>query len=172
MICLDGMLKMSFPNCWVSWIQACLLRPNILFSLIDNRLSELDHMEVSAMVILCPPYLFILIFQNLISILNKAMDVNMILQRDSRLSLNCNHLMCADDLILVIKATRRVTWNCNLCLSIYARLTAQNPNFAKYSIYYPSWINKKPSNSIASILRFKVASFHFNYLGVLILLEE
>lgn len=96
------------------------------------------------------------------------MAMDMIPGCDSRLSLNFNHLMHANDLILVTKASRLVARNCSLCLSIYAHLTSQFSTSAKLAVYFPSWINWKLAKSISSIMNFKIGSFPLTYLRVLI----
>lgn len=83
---------------------------------------------------------------------------------DTILSLNFNHLMYADDLLLVTKSNRKVAQNCKLCLSIYSRLTGRKPNFPKSAVYFPSCLNKKVCKSISSILNFKIGNFTFTYL--------
>lgn len=83
----------------------------------------------------------------------------MILGFELRLSLNFNHLIYADDLLLVTKCNRKVAWNYNLCISIYSRLTNQQPNFTKLVVYFLSWLNKKVCKKISSILNFKINNF-------------
>lgn len=92
-------------------------------------------------------------------ILHKVLDLNMILGFELRLSLNFNHLIYADDLLLVTKCNRKVAWNYNLCISIYSRLTNQQPNFTKLVVYFLSWLNKKKKKKISSILNFKIGNF-------------
>lgn len=76
--------------------------------------------------------------------------------------------MYADDLILVTKANRQTTRNCNLFSSIYARLTCQHLNVLKFAVYYPSWFNKRMVSSINSILGLKCGTFPFTYLGAMV----
>lgn len=76
--------------------------------------------------------------------------------------------MYIDDLILVTNASRKTTWNINLCLSIYRQFTSQHPNSNKSKIFFPSWFNKRIAKSIFSIMNFKTGSFPFIYLGILI----
>lgn len=52
--------------------------------------------------------LFILVSQNLTTILNKALHLDMIHSFNENLSKNFNHLMFTDDLILVTKASRKM----------------------------------------------------------------
>lgn len=82
------------------------------------------------------------------------------------LSHNFNHLMFADDLILVTNASRLSARNIRLCLNIYQHLTGQKPNLLKSEIFFPSWCNKKISLAISRILGIKVGSFPFTYLGI------
>lgn len=81
---------------------------------------------------------------------------------------NFNHLMYADDLVLITHATRAAAKNINLCLSTYSSLTGQHPNLSKSQIFFSSWFNKHVTKRIRSILNLKPASFPFTYLGILI----
>lgn len=81
---------------------------------------------------------------------------------------NFNHLMYADDLILITQATRTVSRTINSCLSIYSSLTDQRPNLSKSQVFFPSWFNKHVLKRICSIIKLKPASFPFTYLDVLI----
>lgn len=109
-----------------------------------------------------------MVSQNLTSILNIALHRNLIHGFETRLTNNFNHLMYADDLVLISQATRKTARNIKLCLSIYALLNGQHSNLLKSTVYLPSWFNKRVSKSICSILSFTHASFPFTYLGVLI----
>ena len=74
--------------------------------------------------------------------------------------------MFADDLLIVTSATRRSANNILLCLNLYLGLTGQKSNLNKSAIYLPSWCNRRLANSIARILKIKLDSFPFLYLGV------
>lgn len=93
--------------------------------------------------------------------LNKAKDLNLILGFCKDLNYDFNHLMYADDLILVTSATRRAARNIQLCMSIYYSLSGQKPNNAKSEIFFPVWLNKDlPTSSIKFLISGKVPSFH------------
>ncbi|XP_039123400.1 uncharacterized protein LOC120260021 [Dioscorea cayenensis subsp. rotundata] len=111
------------------------------------------------------PLLFLLATQNLSAILNHALYTNLLSSFDPNLPRNINHLMFADDLILVTKASRRSARNMLFCLNLYASISGQHPNLLKSAIYFPSWFNKRVSKSIASILGMKLGNFPFTYLG-------
>lgn len=113
-------------------------------------------------------YLFILISQNLSSMLNFALRQNMIPGFNQNLNHNFNHLMYADDLILITRANRNTARNIKLCLNIYRKLTGQFPNSSKSAIYFPSWFNLRVFASICSILAFPSANFPITYLGILV----
>ena len=98
--------------------------------------------------------------------LNHAMRLNMVPGFDHRLTSNLNHLMFADDLIIITRASRRAARNCRLCLDIYKKLTVQQSNLDKSSLHLSSWCNKKVGNAIRDILGIKVGFFPFKYLGV------
>lgn len=165
---LATLTKMKFPGRWINWIKVCISK--VSFALLINkspsnwfnstrRLRQRDPIS---------PYLFILIVQNLTSMLNFAMANNMIPGFNSGLSNNFNHLMYVDNLILITQASRKISRNVKLCLSIYGILTGQKLNNSKSEIIFPSRFNMRLKNSISRILGYKVGSFSFNYLGILI----
>lgn len=79
-----------------------------------------------------------------------------------------NHLIYADDLILVTSASRRASRTINLCLARYSYLTGQRPDLNKFQIFPPHWCNKFIQNKICSILNLCSAVYPFKYLGILI----
>ncbi|XP_039136968.1 uncharacterized protein LOC120274488 [Dioscorea cayenensis subsp. rotundata] len=165
---LATLTKMNFPDKWVSWISACLCSSS--FSILINGVPS-PWFSSSRGVRQGDPissYLFILVAQNFSSMMNFALRNNFIPGFDCNLRLNFNHLLFADDLILITKATRSVARNINLCLSIYSQLTGQYPNHTKSQIFFPSWFNQRVTNSICSILRLPQTSFPLRYLGILI----
>lgn len=159
---------MNFPSVWISWIRTCISSSSFSF-LINVQHSSWIHSTcgfrqgdpISS-------YLFILVSQILTTKLNYALNRNYIPSFDSTLNINFNHLMYADDLILISHASRCVARNFNLCLSMYDKLTGQHSNFNKLAVYLPTWFNRRVAKSICSILNFNQASFPISYLGVLI----
>lgn len=113
-------------------------------------------------------YLFILVAQNLSSMMNLALKINLIPGFNCNLRSNFNHLMFADNFVLITSITRSAARNINFCLKIYSRLTSQYPNHSKSQIFLPSWFNKRVTTNICSILRLSPASFPLSYLGILI----
>lgn len=97
-------------------------------------------------------YLFILISQNLTTILNYAMRIHMILWFISRLNYNFNHLMYVADLIIIIKNSRKVVGHYRTNTSIYTSLTIQIPNNLKSTVYLPKWFNNRVAKSIVAFL--------------------
>lgn len=89
-------------------------------------------------------------------------------QVDSRLINNFNNLMYEDDLILITKASRSVVRNIKFFLSVHSKLTGQNPNSSKSTVYFPSWFNKRLVSWMSNVLSFNVWSFPFTYLGITI----
>lgn len=73
-------------------------------------------------------YLFIIVAQNLTTLLNFVMRIHMIPSFNHALRNNFNHLMYADNLILITQATRKSARNINLCFNIYKRLAGQCAN--------------------------------------------
>lgn len=114
------------------------------------------------------PYLFILVAQNFSSIMNRALSMNMIPGFDCNLRSNFNHLLFADDLILITRATRSVARNIIVCLAVYSRLTGQCANLSKSQVFLPSWFNSRVASSICSILDLPLSTFPLLYLGILI----
>lgn len=160
--------RMNFPAHWINWIKVCF--STVSFAIMINKsptnwfsssrgLRQGDPLS---------PYLFILVAQNLTSMLNFLMANNMIPGFNSDLHRNFNHLMYADDLILITQASRKISRNIKLCLAIYGRLTGQKVNNAKFEIMFPTRFNHRLKKSISNILGYKVGSFPFNYLGILI----
>lgn len=92
--------------------------------------------------------LFFVVTQNLSAILNQPLRTNFLYGFDDTLSRNVNHLMLANDLILIKKASCQSARNVIFCLNLYANISRQNPNLLKSAIYFPSWI--------ASILGIKI----------------
>lgn len=182
MTCL---VRMSFLPQYIKWVfllfgflgfrHACILL-RFPFLLIGNqavmrkKIQEKIPLSMPLFDISVTPlsFLFILTSENLIAILNKAMGMDMIPRLDQRQNLNFNCLMYANDLILVSKATRKIDRNCNLYLSIYSKLTGQHPNYSKSVVLFPSWVSKWFVKSIFSILNFRIGSFPFTYVGVMI----
>ncbi|XP_039119935.1 uncharacterized protein LOC120256290 [Dioscorea cayenensis subsp. rotundata] len=124
--------------------------------------------EVFVKAIPFSSHLFILVTQVHTSMLNTGLVNCMIPGFNPNLNHNFNHLMFADDLILVTQASRRAARGINQCLNVYGFLTGQRPNFAKSHIFFPTWCNKHVSSRIRAILNLTQASFPFKYLGILI----
>lgn len=128
---LATMTKMHFPPRWISWIKGCL--SSVSLSIIINGQPTAWFLSSRGVRQGDPisPYLFILVSQNLTAMLNYALRNNMIPGFSCGLRQNFNHLMYADDLILVTIASRKVARFVKLCLQIYGQLTGQVANSAK-----------------------------------------
>lgn len=163
---LATLAKMNFLNIWISWIKTCI--GSSTFSFLINSFPT-PWISASRGIRQGDPlssYLFILVSQNLTYLLNFSLHNDLIPGFNSNLHNDFNHLMYADDLILVSRATRSCARNIHLCLSIYVNLTGERPNDYKSKIFFPSWFNKRVASSICAILCFSPASFPFIYLGV------
>ncbi|XP_039129019.1 uncharacterized protein LOC120265197 [Dioscorea cayenensis subsp. rotundata] len=163
---LATLYRMNFPSRWISWIKACISSAS--FSFLINRQPS-PWIKSSRGLRQGDPlssYLFIIVAQNLTALLNFSLRQNMIPGFNLDLNRNFNHLMYADDLILVTHATRKTARNINLCFSIYDRLTSQRANKSKSDIYFPSRFNHRLRLSICRILGFTTGSFPFTYLGI------
>ena len=102
------------------------------------------------------PFLFLLVSQNLIALLNYALNLNLILGFAHGLRVNFNYLTFADGLMIITMASISVSKNSKLCLDIYMKLTSRSPNNLKSTIFLHSWCNKKPASAIKHILNMDV----------------
>ncbi|XP_039130816.1 uncharacterized protein LOC120267185 [Dioscorea cayenensis subsp. rotundata] len=87
---------------------------------------------------------------------------------DMRLRSNFNHLMFADDLVIITQMSRKAARSIKICLDFYGKISGQVANVSKSAIYYPTWASKRVASRICSILNFSAATFPFRYLGILI----
>ena len=67
---------------------------------------------------LISPYMFILVSQNLTAIMIHGVNLSIMPSFDSRLNENFNHLLFANDFIVVTRASTAAARNCHLALSI------------------------------------------------------
>lgn len=100
--------------------------------------------------------------------LNHALNQNWIPGFDVLLNVNFNHLLFADDLIIITRVSWAAARACKLVLEMYRDLIGQMPNVNKTNVYFPSWVNKKVDGAIMKILGMQVGAFPFKYLGCLI----
>ena len=110
--------------------------------------------------------------QNLTVILNHARSLGMFPDFDTKLTNNFNHLMYAENLILISKASKPVAKNIKLCVSIYFKFISKNPNNSKSVIYFPKWLNKRLTRSISNTLDFNIGTFLSIYLSITIFLGK
>ena len=104
--------------------------------------------------------------------MNHALYMKLIPGFDDGLENNFNHLLFADDLIIITRANRSAVKFCKLCLNIYTDPTGQASNLSKSSIHVPSWCNRRLLSSSRSILGMNVGRFPFKYLGAFISLKR
>lgn len=104
---LATLRKMNFPDKWISWIQATLSSTSFSFIVNDQRSSWISSSHGVRQGDPLSSLLFLLTSQTLTTILNKALHLNMIQGFSNSLSRNFNHLIFADDLILVTSASRK-----------------------------------------------------------------
>ena len=137
-VILATLARIGFPNIWISWIRACLSSTSF-FILINGQHSNwftlFKGVKQEDPIAL---YLFIIVSQNLLAILNHAKRLNMIPGFKRSLGYDFNHLMYPDDLVLTTSASRKTARNVQLCPSIYAPLIGQKTNPAKSKIYFPN----------------------------------
>lgn len=121
-IILATLVKMHFSSIWIAYIKACLYSTS--FSIIVNG-SRTDLFHPSRGVRQgdpLSPYLFILVAQNLSAILNYTRQLNLIHGFSNNLSINFNHLMYVDDLIIITTASRKSARNINFYLNLHSQL--------------------------------------------------
>lgn len=161
-------LLIKFPLIWINWIRACI--SGAYFVVLINGQASTWFTSSRGLRQGDPisPYFFPLLSQNLSALLNHVLYHNSISGFNHRLCRNFNHMMFADDLIVVTRASLSVAEDCRLCLSIYKDLMWQTPNVSKSTIHFPSWTNKKVCRAIVAILHMKLGSFPFKNLGFLI----
>lgn len=163
---LSTLAKMGFPTIWITWIQTCISSPSSSF-IINGQPS--NYFTDSRGIRQGDPllsYLFILVSQNLTTIFNDALSLDIIPGFNHRLTHNFNHIMYADDFILVTKASRSMAHNINTCLSINFNLIRQKSNNSKSIVYFPDGFDRRFSRSISTILDFKISNFSLTYLGI------
>ncbi|XP_039138794.1 uncharacterized protein LOC120276131 [Dioscorea cayenensis subsp. rotundata] len=165
---LATLLRMNFPSKWISCVQACISSAS--FSLLINKQPSSWFKSTRGLRQGDPlsSYLFIIVAQNLTNLLNFAKRLSMIPGFNPDLNYNFNHLMYADDLILITHASRKTARNINLCLSMYERITGQKANKSKSELFFPSRFNCHLKKSICNILHFNSGSFPFKYLGIFV----
>lgn len=121
---LATLTLMNFPACWIDWIKAYLTSISYSF-LINGKPSDWINIyrEVRQGDPISP-YLFLLVSNNLSAILNHALNLDMVPTFDRSLSINFNHLMFADYLIIVTHTSRKASRGTKLYLDIYSHLTS------------------------------------------------
>ena len=158
---LATLSKMNFPTIWLAWIQACISSPGFAFLINGQPTNYIKSTRGVRQGDPLSSYLFILVSQNLTAILKYALNIGMIPGFDNRLQHNFNHLMYADDLLLITKASRTVARNIRFTFSLYSNLTGQKPNLNKSYVFFPKWLNQKLARGISNALGFKIGSFLF-----------
>lgn len=138
-VILATLTRMGFPKILVSWIKACISSASFSF-IINGHTSKWirsyrgirqgDHIS---------PNFFILVAQNLTSILNYSLRMNLVPGFDLRMSRNFNNMMYGDDLIIVTKSSRSVARNYLFCFNFYMSLIVKKPNPTKLTVFFPSW---------------------------------
>ncbi|XP_039119158.1 uncharacterized protein LOC120255390 [Dioscorea cayenensis subsp. rotundata] len=165
---LSTLTKMSFSFVWISSIKSCFTSTSFSFLINGHPSYWISSSRGIRQGDLISSYLFILVSQNLTSILNFALANDFVPGFDMRLHVNFNHLMFADDLVIISQASHKSARFIKLCFDFYGKISGQVPNASKSAIYFPSWANKRVANRICSILNFSAGSFPFKYLGILI----
>lgn len=155
-------LENAFPELWISWIFPCISSTSFSFLLNGQNSAWTTNNRGIRQGDPIFPLFFLLVTQNLSTILNKVLSLTLVSRFNLAISHDSNHLMFVDDLLLITKASRKTARNCLMCLNIYHSITGQKPNLNKLAVYFPSWCNKKLSNSISHILGINQGSFPFS----------
>lgn len=163
---------MNFPNKLVDWIRACVSSSSFSFLINGQPSKWIRNTRGIRQGDPISPYLFILVSQNLTSLMNFALKHNFIPGFDNRFRRNFNHLIFANDLVIVTKASRASAKSCMICLNIYNSLIGQCPNINKSFVYFPTQLNKRIVAPVCKILGMKAGSFPFKNLGAQIILSR
>lgn len=123
---LATLTKMNFPNIWISGIRTCISSTSFSFLISGQSIPWIKSFRGVRQGDPILSYLFILVSQNLTSMLNFALRQGMITGYNNNLSYKFNHLMYVDDLILISQASRLIARNIKLCLHIYGQLSGQH----------------------------------------------
>lgn len=90
---------MCCPPIWTSWIKTYISSGRFSFLINGQPSKQFFATSGARQGDPLSLYLFILISHNLTAILNQALNMGIVLEYDSRLIDNFNHLMYVDDLI-------------------------------------------------------------------------
>ena len=159
---LATLTLMKFAEIGISLIKACITSLTFSFLVNDQPSKWIFSQRALSQGDPISPFLFLLISHNLTVMLNFGLRNNMIPGIDIRLNNNFNHLMFADDLIIITRASRSVAKYCKLYLDIYRKLTSQSPNFCKSTIHLPTWRHRRIISAIKNSLGMEIRFFPFN----------
>lgn len=165
---LATLSRMNFPDHWISWIHTYLNSASFSFFIDGQQTRWIYSSRGVRQGDPISSYLFVLVSQSLTNMLNLALSFGHIPGFNINFNIRFNHLMYADDLVIISRASRATAHNIIGCLEIYGFLTSQHINNSKSTVYFPTWFDKRVQNSICSILKINSGCFSFKYLGILI----
>lgn len=98
---------MGFPSAWLNWIKACFTSISSYFLNNGQPSKWISPSRGVRQGDPLFPYLFIIVSQNLTTILNHAQSLNLVPGFSLESCYNFNHIMYVDDLIIVMTITRK-----------------------------------------------------------------
>lgn len=111
------------------------------------------------------PYLFVLVMEGLSRLLNQAEQHSEFSFHHRYEDQKPNHLMFADDLMLVSKANRSSLFWCKQQLEIFSKASGLHINQDKGLILF-SGVDTETQSNLASEMGFTIGSLPVKYLGV------
>lgn len=130
-VILATLQRMCFPVIWINWNHSCLSSTSFSFVLNGHHSSWISSSRGVRQGDPISPLLFLLVLQNLSAIFNKAISLNLVPGCNNNLPRNYNHLIFADDLLLVTFASRKNAHNILLYLNLFYSLSGQKVNLKK-----------------------------------------
>ncbi|PKU66661.1 Putative ribonuclease H protein [Dendrobium catenatum] len=157
------LLQKGFPETFVSWIKGCI--SDIYFSICLNGSLESFFKSSSGLRQGCPlsPLLFCIAMDGLSNILNDP-TASPNFKGISCKNFCINHLLYADDLLVMGESTRSNVIQLNRCLHLFASLSGLQINSSKSAIIFS---NNDPENQwICEELGIQNVNLHLTYLGI------
>ena len=161
------MTALGFNNKWISWIMNCVT--SVSYSVLING-QPYGHIIPTRGIRQgdpLSPALFVLCTEALIHILNKAEQAGKITGiqfQDKKVSVN--HLLFADDTLLMCKATKQECEELMQCLSQYGQLSGQMINLNKSAITFGKNVDIQIKDWIKSRSGISLEGGTGKYLGL------
>lgn len=121
---LATLTRMNFPDHWISWIHTYLNSASFSFFIDGQQTRWIYSSRGVRQGDPISSYLFVLVSQSLTNMLNLALSFGHIPGFNINFNIRFNHLMYADDLVIISRASRATAHNIIGCLEIYGFLTS------------------------------------------------